>query len=380
MHVAVWFLLGALSACHHSHHPAEVAHKIPVAKDDPPECFQTPVSVFWDVLDTSVEEFWIYDGPGTPPWTPGSMGDDIAMAAYGLYRIGEVCDRPDYIDKADKTVEYEVWMLDEILMGHPVDVKKAIMGSPALIHGIDHYNGSPFMRWKIRSYASAGCLAGSLLALTLHEELGSDFGSPVSLLAAAADMDLELYERNGQDIYLRFAQVLLEVAHNNYWVTTPYGSYYRSVDPMLIPEDLPWDFELANILSPLAKAYHHTCDLRYLVRIRALLDVMDTHLWDAGAGGYWSTPLHSAKILSHNLFNADHHIVLFGLTGDAVHLDRTYGIMEFAESVLYDGAGHLMHHIVDGEVSGWFCTGCQFFFLNQVYDLDQSERIHRLCR
>lgn len=329
--------------------------------------------MFSDLLNTTLENEWIYDGPGTFPWNPGMMGDDIAMAPFPLYNLGNDEGNPDYIDKANKTVEYELWMLDEVLQGRGTEelIYKSMMGSPALIHGLDYYEGPLENRIKIRSYVQAGCLAGALLAMTTHET-GGGFLSPVVFLSAAADMNFDLYRRIPKAIYKRLGLALLEIAHQNYWTTTEYGSYYASCDP---DNPVPWDFELSNILCPLVKAFHHTKRLRYLARIHSVQAVMDEHLWDNASYGYWAGPSHIGKGLSNNLFDVRFHILYCKfISRDEFHLNRARDIFTFMENELYDGNGHIGHDTLYTED---YCVGCQFFFLKEVYEYWEQKDTQR---
>jgi len=68
------------------------------------------------------------------------------------------------------------------------------------------------------------------------------------------------------------------------------------------------------------------------------------------------------------------HILMYEETHDEFHLERAEEIINFIENVLYDGNGHIMHDIIEGEVSWDYCKGCQFFFLNEAYNFEKVKK------
>ena len=246
-----------------------------------------------------------------------------------------------------------------------------MLGSPSLLHAIGNYQGSFINQAKIRLYAKSGILAFSLLSMVAHEELGEYFFTPVVLLGAAADMNFLLYKILNEEIYAMLGLALLETAHNHYWITSEYGSYYEGGG-----KGKPWDFELGNILIPLIQGFEYTqgrdTSPKYLSRINSVLGVMDEQMWDNDSYGYWSGPERRGKGLSNNLFSERAHRLFYEVSGNKYHLERARRIFVFIEQTLYDGQGHVTHDIVDGEVNPVYCVGCQFYFAKEVYAFEKA--------
>lgn len=313
--------------------------------------------VFNDVLEITIREQWMYECPGTLPWDGGSL-EDLGMATGILYDLeGE-----EYINKANISVETELWLIDQILLGNGEEWAYVIMNVPTLINGINNYSGLHQNKQKINLYSRAICILGSLIAIEHHSKIGEYFYSPIVFLGAVADVNFMLYEKTGNRFYIRLGISVLDSAES-YWVTTQYGSYYSSNK-----WGNPWDFEIANILIPMIKAGYYGRRNDFLDKVTQMFSVMETHLWDYERGGYFANVEHTAKGLSNNLFCQRAHKARYKFLRLSFDYQQMESIFQFCIEDLYDGEGHILHDIKGEDVSDGFCVGCQLFFLDELYD------------
>lgn len=341
-----------------------------------PEQFKyapTLASVFSRLMD-----FWQPSGD----WRGDSMHDATSFAPFILYNVGKDCENQEYIDRANTTVEWEVQLIDKVLEQIKKDPKNweeikkrlypAVMGNIALIDGIENYSGSVVSKNKLTVYSQGSILLANL-ALIFGDPQELDEIIPafnrIQAFSFTADADFQLARITQNPIWAYLGVYLTDEAINQFWVNNQYGGYF-TLDPALNRPPRAWD--QGSMLMGLGGAYSVSGKSAYLNKKRDVVETTLTYLWDSERGGFIdSANIWSGKNLSSNLALLKGLIRWEELDSSFNHSSEIQRTFEFLENdLLFD---NLFYHHWD-RTSGranWFCTGCNFFALDDIYEFNR---------
>lgn len=346
--------------------------------------------MFQKILENLRTNYWSTDGD----WQ-GDMSFDAAVAAPRiLYPYGLDEGDQDLIDKANRTVDRNFDMILKVLGGDSSDLIEALIGSPSGVDAIQYYSGE-----KYRSFPLT-ILAWSILTLSdgfikeVPNPMGDYAGYIFELGTYAYTSTYYASVVKGLPGFTVFnnASGAIELADQRYWTTdTGNGNecgYYYDNDPQHHPFDNRMD-SWANgpMLAELAMAYGVTHNNEYLSKATKVLGCFDAYLWDRNRGGYGADlddP--SIKGLSDNNAFLRGLLDLYYVTGNLAFLNRAREILDFIErDMLIEDNQNPGYFICAHDwkpsfgPSKDFCTGCNFFQLENIYRLNKLVENGPIC-
>lgn len=330
---------------------------------------------FNPVLERLNHDFWLETGDDR--WMGDMMHDAPSFAPFLLYRLGQEKRNQEYIDRANRTVEQEIFQIDQVLkqIKEDPDNKEAIkeklypavMGHIALVEGLENYSGGAVPKEKLEVYSQGGILLANLALILGNPEEIDKLMPPgfnrIQAFAFAADADFQLARIAENPLWIYLGTYLTEQMIDQFWTENNYGGYF-SINP---EENLPpkaWDQGYS--LVGLAGAYAASRDTIYLNKKRAAVKTILTHLRDSERGGFFNTPDKLSKHLSANTAVAKGLIRWKKLDRVSPHDDEIQQIFNFFQNDLLK-RNLLWHHWdPDSGRANYFCTGCNFFALDEV--------------
>lgn len=350
------------------------------AKSSSKETLDVP-PIFDAILTRLNGEFW--DETGN--WNGDAMDDAPSFAPGVLYAVGRTRNDAEALRRADRTVVYEVGLVDDVikqLQKDPHDrealkrlVYPAAMGHIALVDGFSNVGGeNPDIRTKLEVYSQAGALAAALALIlvnpeTIDENFPPNFPfSRVQAHAFTADACFQLRKITQNPLWGHLGAYLTDNMIADFWTeNTEYGRYF-SLNPR--EQKPPEDWDQGYTFVALAGAYEVTKDQQYLSRGRDTATTALDHLEDKERGGFATAARSPAKFLSGNCAMVRGMERFAGIDPLSAGSLRTAiaGTLTFFENDLYRD-GLLYHHWEPRSGrADWFCTGCNFFALSDMWD------------
>jgi hypothetical protein len=292
------------------------------------------------------------------------FGDATAFAPPALLSIGfATCDE-ELIRLANETLAHE-----EFLVRHYLEVMDGTGADEVLIGGIgliEAYRLNPDPRWATAAERLMALLRDTVALFGDYLDSAAIDVDPYGPTAVTGIVAAELLRyvevvdpaaTELVDAALHIAAAIDEAA----WDAT--GGFYRSSrdNPVL---DL---YPNVAMMIVWTLAYRHTGDPAHLARAEALFDAIQPLRLDP-LGAYHS--LYSSSVPDYVSLSSQNYLV-FGLqfldedSGDPRYLEEATTILNFVQSHLYDN-GMAWHHWENAERATWYCTGCNFQLL---YDL-----------
>ena len=334
-------------------------------------------SFFNAVLERLNRDFWLEAGDDR--WMGDMMHDAPSFAPFILYRLGQEQNNHLYIDRANRTVEQEVLQIDQVLEQIEKDpndeeaIKEklypALMGHMGLIEGLENYSGSDVPKEKLEVYSQGGVLLANLaLILGNPEEIDKvmppDFNR-VQAFSFAAEADFQLARITGNPLWDYLGVYLTDQMVDQFWTENDYGSYF-SLNP---DENMPpgaWNQGYS--LVALAGAYAASGDTSYLDKKRAAVQTTLEQLGDSERGGFFNSPDRFSKHLSANAAVAKGLIRWKQLDTDSPHDEEIQQTFDFLQNDLLERDLLWHHWDTNSGRADFFCTGCNFFALDDVYE------------
>lgn len=338
--------------------------------------------IFDPILTKLTNEYWRESGN----WEGDMMEDAPSFAPRVLYKLGEAETRV----KADKTVEYEVGLVDKVveqLKTDPDDTEKlkqliypVAMGHAGLIDGFRNYSGgNEEIKTKLEVYSQGGILL-SALALIYVDPAEIDKNLPqgfpfnrIQAHAFTADACFQLGEITRNRVWSCLGTYLIDkMVEQFYTESSQYGGYLT-----LNPSEgkPPEDWDQGYSLIPLAEAYKFTNDQNYLKIGRQIVNTSLQHLEDKQGGGFATAPFSQSKYLSGNcaMLRGLNTWASIGSSESARVGSAITGTLAFLEKDLYHD-GLLYHHwSAQAGRADYFCTGCNFFALSDIQESKPSK-------
>lgn len=338
--------------------------------------------MFNSVLNTLIINDWQPDGD----WKNDMMYDATSFAPYVLYRLGKECQNKNHIFMANKTVEYEVslidYLLEELKKRNPNkdEVKRrlypAIMGHLALIEGVKNYSGKHYSQQKIKLYTTASLLTANFVLLGLSPNQYKDFipagFGTITAFALLADDNFLFFRQTKNPLFAYLGLSLLEKANSLFWQENKFGKYYGE------GEKPPVIFNQGYMLAALAEAYQLTRNSDFQTKKEAILETLNQKYWSKEYGAYVSTAI--SDMFNQNIVLSNNNAVFYGLlkwqqtkTDPTLNL-KIKSVLSFFEKYLLKN-GRIYHHydLERRKQANYFCSGCNFFTLNNLYTFNREE-------
>ncbi|MBI5502645.1 MAG: hypothetical protein HY907_20535 [Deltaproteobacteria bacterium] len=296
------------------------------------------------------------------------FGDATAFAPPALLSVGlRTCDE-ELVGLAVRTLEHE-----EFLVRHFLEVMEGPGAAEVLIGGVGMIEA-----YRLTGEARWGRVAGDLM--TWLDDTAAIFGDYVY----STSVDVDPYGPTAVTgiiaaELLRYAEVVdpldeervtaaLRIAggiDRNAWDEA--GGFYRAR-----PDDDRLDlYPNVAMMIVWTLAHRLTGDAAYLARAEALFDAIQP-LRLAALGGYHS--LYSSTVPDYVSLSSQNYLV-FALrfldeeTGNPRYREEATAILEFIASHLYSN-GMAWHHWESDARASWYCTGCNFQLLYDLWLLD----------
>jgi len=254
------------------------------------------------------------------------------------------------------TVNYEISLIESLFNGEWHNLSDAAIGGPCLIEAYK-YEGDELYR----DLCLTGLLAGSLVAIVYPEFFEQIVLDPVAGCGGVAFADFWFQKACPDTQGNALAEMglsIIETVTQNYF--DPQEGYYTPL----------WDWNEATMLMALGEGYAFSQDPALLSLAEELIQATDDLLYDESLGGYYSSEGSDKMSLSGNCLFALGMMSMYRGTGDDVYLDRTERILAFIRDFLC-GEDICYHHLEDGVPVEYFCTGCNLFFLRNIYQFNK---------
>jgi len=334
------------------------------------------------VFQTLNTHFWQPNGD----WQEDMMHDATSFAPFVLYNLGKDCANQEYTDRANKTIEWEIQLVDKVLeqlQNDPSDreeIKRrlypTVMGHNALIEGLENYSGDSVSSNKMNIYSQGGVLLANM-ALIFGDPQDIDELMPpgfnrVQAFAFTADADFQLARITQSPLWAYLGAYLTDQAIDQFWVENQYGGYFTLNPSQNQP---PWAWDQGSMLVALSGAYGASGKSDYLNKKRAVVQTTLKYLWDSERRGFFNDINRSKKNLSDDLILLKGLIRWKQLDTSNPHDSEIQQTFEFLKNDLYY-AGLFYHDWTRyGGRASHFCTGCNFFALDDIYELNKPIQI-----
>jgi len=315
---------------------------------------------FNQVFEKRTQYNWDESGNWTGDWE--EVNDATAFGPALFYQCGQASQNSRLKEMANKTVEYELSLIDKIINGETDDktIGMALGGQYSLLAARQYYSGSPANKQKIELYSRGLAIAPALIFIYDYQLAEKSPAGAVLAISSVADYNFSLAEittdSREKQIYIGLGNYLLNYVLEYYWKEDSYGGYYKSIFAHGgTPVPGPTAFEQGVPLSVLAGSfkfspypscqqgcqkdsdcgqglrcgspgpcparaacvralvcYNPSCDLdsdcscakpdyfHPLSRALKLKTTLDSQLWDSSGGGYKEVTVASLKFLSSN--------------------------------------------------------------------------------
>lgn len=333
------------------------------------------------VLDNLVEHAAAPDGD----WMFTEMKDTIGLAPRVLFEFGEALQRPELGEQAMLTIDYydalALQVAQQMASGQEVDdedLDKTFGGAASFVDayvqtGERHYRD--FLSLQLLMVGQEILNEPSLI------EPGGAYAVYGPLFTGGAmvtvNVELALAIRQVEGDFDMLAQSHIDLAADLLLLLDTYrmpAGFYDSRH-----REEPDAGENMNMMMALATIYVATEDQQYLETAIELITALEP-LWDDQAGAYRS------ELDSDYIGLAENNLILYGelllyehIQDDAI-LGRAIQFYGFTEATLYAqlpedgeiGGFWVLLHDNQGLVSDWYwCSGCNFFALHNIFMLNQ---------
>jgi hypothetical protein len=346
-----------------------------------------------NVFDKLNREDWSDDGNWKNDWQ--AVNDATAFAPSVLYLCARGTSNENATElkrRADKTIDYEIALVDEVINNFSrgnFDYQKigmALGGSYSFIAARLYYPRTGINAQRVQIYSRALALAPAL-ALIYDPSLAEKTPySPVSTIAYLAYYDLSLAEitqdQSEKTVYVLLGKYLVMNIMEKYWKEDNYGGYYKSiykVDETNV--DGPLAFEQGFPLSAWAKLFKLDSNSRYLINLKlpSAIKTFDNLYKNDAFVETVEAPGNNVKFLSSNLLLSRGFIHLYEALYNSPNYDARFiarkakyvaaNVLNFINNNFYNSSGRFLdHHLIgDSTKSGWYCTGCNFQALENYY-------------
>lgn len=334
--------------------------------------------------------YWYPNGDWGGDW----MHDATSFAPTALYLTGRDCQNENFVNRANVTIELELGyvdaVVDELSKENPDEeaLKRkaypAIMGHLALLEGYKNYSGDPENQLKVRRYAKGGTLLTSALIIASQDDPGYEAilqsliptgFNEVTVYAQMAEANFKLAKLTHSPFWADLGITIVELAEDNFLVRDAVGTYYTAnpSQPLLsVPNQ-------SFMLSALAEAYAYSRDQKYVQLANdvesTLLDP-DKGLYDLVDGGFFRTRLGYVKYLSQNieaLWGLIKWQTLFPTNQRESIVVQTVDFLK--RRLYYDNLFHHDWNAGTQQRSYGYCTGCNFFVLDILYDFELGQTL-----
>ena len=342
-------------------------------------------TLFHQILDNLRTNYWSPDGNWEGDW----MHDAGGLAPRALYPYGIDSGDQDLIDKANITFDRNLDLFMELLGGNTSNMVEALMGITSGPDALRFYSGEKYQDFPLDAFGWLGLFLTQNLIKWVPNPLGDYLGYifPLGAYAYTAFEVASIVKGFVGITATSMAEGQIVFANDTYWVDESYGGvdygyYYdptyghRNNEPMN-------GFANGPMLTALAWAYGVTQEEDHLLRANALLDGVNTRIWDAARGGY-AHSLHDnqTKHLSDNTAYAVALVQLYDATAQSAYLDRAREVLDFIQAdLLIEDQGHPGYFICSHDwtsgsgASSSFCTGCNFAVLFAIYRLNELVQV-----
>ena len=312
---------------------------------------------FRAILDNLIEQYW--DASGN--WKGDMQGDATLFASMLLFALSNDTEDAVMARMAQQTVTYETSLVKRFFY-YPVIHMDLVMGFPALAQPY-LFTGDDAYRFLFLTGVRSGNIMISLMP-----------GTFVPFVHDRAT----LYATSGYLCFLAYEMAETEFQKNSFrkkgldWIEKANRDCWNE-ETGLYEYSKILDWPQTTMMMALAAAYRATGEVSYLDQCLCVLNAMDELCLDTVRGGYRGHPDLSRKGLSGNNNMIWVLLDLYEITGERMYLDRARSTLEWVLSEdLYDAQEHIIYHHWDdlGGRAGYFCTGCNFQTLYNIYRLN----------
>ncbi len=314
---------------------------------------------FRGILGNLITHCW--DPSGN--WKGDLQGDATLFASMLLFSLGNDTQDQAMITMAHQSVSYEASLVRRFFL-YPVVHMDLVMGYPALAQQYLH-TGEDMYRLVFLAGVRTGNIMISLMPgtfVSFVHDYATLCGTTAYLCFLAGEIAQSGSEKNA---FRKKGLAWIEKAEKECW-NEETGLYTYS-------QILDWP--QTTMMMALVAAYKATGDAAYLDRCLVVLDSMEALCRDRDRGGYWGHPDLSRKGLSGNNTMAWVLLDLYEATNERTYLDRACSVLEWIVSEdLYDDRQHVIYHHWDDREgrADYFCTGCNFQTLYNIYRLNRA--------
>lgn len=324
---------------------------------------------FEHVFENMVNKNWDESGNWRNDW--GAVDDATSFAPPVLYRCAQKHRDEELKRRADRTVEYEIRLIDKIIGGdrNMRIITKAGGGQEALITGRQYYSRDLKNRTKIEIYSRGMAIGASFVLICRPEMVEKSAVGEVWTISSIANYNFRLAEITGnkmeREIYKRLGEYLIKNILEKYWKEDTYGGYYKGdFYGKKLPEG-PVAFEQGMPLTALARAYKATSDNFYLNRAEKIKETLDKNLWDEDRKGYFASVESDVKLLSGNNQICRGYLLWYEVLEKESFVKRAEEIFDFVVEDIY-----CVEHVFFGHDTrnpDWYCSGCNFRTLDNLW-------------
>ncbi|MHA1873310.1 MAG: AGE family epimerase/isomerase, partial [Candidatus Heimdallarchaeaceae archaeon] len=325
---------------------------------------------FKKVFENIVNNDWSETGNWENDWE--AVNDAGSFAPFILYKCADKHQNKELERRANKTIDYEISVIDEILKesyNSPEIITKAGGGQYALIAGREHYSGNN--KAKVKIYSRIMAIGPSLILIYRPELVEDSLVGAVASISSVANYDFWLAEITKNEterrLYIKLGQCLIDKSLEKYWQEDEYGKYYKSnfYHGQPSPEG-PVAFEQGMPLNALARGYKLTgSNPDYFSKIKAIKNTLDQNLWDSQKKGYFEAVGKNIKFLSSHNFITKGYLLWYETTKDEDFLIKATEIFDFIMEDLYSEDYEVFLH--DTYTTSNYCSGCNFLTLDNLW-------------
>jgi hypothetical protein len=316
---------------------------------------------FLSVFEKMVDYYWDESGD----IKEDMMGDATGFAPYVLYQVGVDTQIEEFIEMANKVVNYEVELFKEIIpylkeQKPHKNLLSAVSGSPALLDGYKYTGKEEYLEM-----IKEGLTISNEIAYNNPAYFSFFFEIPNVVEALVCYSDFLIYKETKDEKFLKLGLKLFEKIEKTW--NQEKGYYGKRIK-------VTFDWMQGLVFLNLGLLYDITKDLKYKERADKMIESLDKMMWDEERGGYFSSDkkLNDTKSLSGNAIFIMGYLNLYEATGDIKYFEKAKKILEFlfTEDFYKDG---ILYHDWSKKYgrSNSFCTGCNYLILSNIYRLNK---------
>lgn len=316
------------------------------------------------ILNHLLSGFWDESGD----WKGDMMGDASWFATALLFQMGRDRDSKEFLDKAEKTAQWEKQLFQRLLSSLKSDQWQKLTdttgGVPALFYTYQHTKTDEFKELAERS-VEIMCIVSSMVSIKppTYQEGVVPAPGPTAMFALSSFFAYLLFEETKVEKFRTCSLRCVDMANSLYW--NDKESHYM---------EFVGDWEESTMLLALSGVYRITKDKKYLQHAKRQLETIKKEMWDKRNGGIRKSrfDVKNSKVLSGNNFFTTAMIEWYKATGDEMFLEYAKKTLNYILSPsLFDGK-IIYHHFSAGEDRAKaYCTGCNFHTLYNIYELNK---------